>query len=95
MEFIEDSYLQGDTYESCLNNVLDTLNLLRELGFVIHLEKSNLVSSWKENQNKGTDDSLPKQCYMLKRTSKNNGKYCCKSSSCNLWTSSLQTFRKR
>ena len=26
-------YLQGDAYESCMNNILDTFNLLRELGF--------------------------------------------------------------
>ena len=43
--FVDDSYLQGDTYESCLNNILDTLNLLRELGFAIHPEKSILIAS--------------------------------------------------
>ena len=34
-----DSYLQGDAYQSCLTNILDTVNLLRELGFVIHSDK--------------------------------------------------------
>ena len=43
--YVDDSCLQGDTYESCLNNVLDTSNLLRELGFVIYPEKSILISS--------------------------------------------------
>ena len=38
-------YLQGDAYESCMNNILDTFNLLKELGFVIHPEKSMLNPS--------------------------------------------------
>lgn len=42
--YVDDSYLQGDTYESCLNNILGTLNLLRKLEFVIHPEKSTLIS---------------------------------------------------
>ena len=28
--YVDASYLQGDTYEFCLHNILDTLNLLRE-----------------------------------------------------------------
>ena len=42
---VDDSYLQGDTYESCLYNVLDTLNLLRVLGFAINPEKPILTPS--------------------------------------------------
>ena len=34
-----DSYLQRDAYQSCLTNILDNVNLLRELGFVIHSDK--------------------------------------------------------
>ena len=30
------SYLQGETYQACLDNISDTIKLLRELGFVIH-----------------------------------------------------------
>ena len=41
--YVADSYLQGDTYQSCLTNILDTVNLLRELGFVIHSDKSFLT----------------------------------------------------
>ena len=41
--YIDDSYLQGDDYYSCLANVLDTLRLLYYLGFLIHPEKSVLV----------------------------------------------------
>ena len=43
--YVDDWYLKGDTYEACLNNMLDTLNLLRELGFVIHPEKPILTPS--------------------------------------------------
>ena len=43
--YVDDSYLQGDTYQSCLNNVLANLNLLR--GLVIYPEKSILILSQK------------------------------------------------
>ena len=43
--YVDDSYLQGGTYRSCLNNVLHTLKLLRELGFAIHPEKPILIFS--------------------------------------------------
>ena len=33
---VDDSYLQGETYQACLDNISDTIKLLRELGFVIH-----------------------------------------------------------
>ena len=46
--YIADLYLQGDTYQSCLTNILDTVNLLRELGFVIHSDKS-VLNQVKEN----------------------------------------------
>ena len=39
--YADDSYLQGDSYESCLKNVNDTM--FRSLGFTIHLEKSVLT----------------------------------------------------
>ncbi|CAB4010938.1 Transposon Tf2-6 poly, partial [Paramuricea clavata] len=40
---IDDSYLQGDDYVSCLENVIDTVRLLFTLGFVIHPDKSVLI----------------------------------------------------
>ena len=43
--YVDDSYLQGDTYQSCLPNILGTIKLLRELGFVIHPDKSVLTPS--------------------------------------------------
>ena len=42
---IDDSYLQGDDYEDCDNNVLDTAKLLHSLGFIIHPEKSSFIPS--------------------------------------------------
>lgn len=38
--YIDDSYLQGDTYEECHHNIIDTATLLAKLGFYIHPEKS-------------------------------------------------------
>ena len=43
--YVDDSYLQGDKYQSCHGNVLDTIKLLTELGFVIHPDKSVLTPS--------------------------------------------------
>ena len=41
--YVDDSYLQGDSSESCLKNVNDTIIILRSLGFTIHPEKSVLT----------------------------------------------------
>ena len=43
--YIDDSYLQRETYQACPDNISDTIRLLRELGFVIHTEKSVLTHS--------------------------------------------------
>ena len=43
--FVENSYLQGDTYQSCLANILDIMKLLKELSFIIHPDKSVLTPS--------------------------------------------------
>ena len=40
--YIDDSYLQGDSYESLLKNVNDTIIMFSSLGFTIHPEKSVL-----------------------------------------------------
>ena len=45
VEYVDDSYLQGETYQAYLDNISDTIKLLRELGFVIHTEKSVLIPS--------------------------------------------------
>ena len=36
--YIDDSYLRGDGYQDCLANVVDTIELLDSLGFIIHPE---------------------------------------------------------
>ena len=41
--YVDDLYLQEDTYQSFLANIVDTIKLLRELGFVIHPDKSVLT----------------------------------------------------
>ena len=40
--YIDDSYLQGDTYAHCLENIHATRNLLVSLGFSINQDKSVL-----------------------------------------------------
>ena len=37
--YVDDSYLKGGTYQKCFQNVVYTTNILRELGFLINLEK--------------------------------------------------------
>ena len=43
--YVNDSYLQGETNQACLDNILDATELLRELGFAIRTEKSVLIPS--------------------------------------------------
>ena len=43
--YIDDLYLQGDTFHECLENALNTVQLLRDLGFVVKEEKSCLHPS--------------------------------------------------
>ena len=40
--YLDDSYLQGISYESCLKNVNDTIIVLQSLGFTIYPEQSLL-----------------------------------------------------
>ena len=42
MVFVDNSYLQGNTYKACLHNIENTMELLRNLGFTIHATKSLL-----------------------------------------------------
>ena len=41
--YVDDTYLQSDSYEQCCANIEDTVNLLRSLGFTIHPKKSILI----------------------------------------------------
>ena len=38
--YIDDSYLQGGSYEECLANALDTVKMFHSLGFILHPHKS-------------------------------------------------------
>ena len=41
--YVDDSYLQGDDYEDCFSNVLNTIEIIRSLGFTIHPEQSKFI----------------------------------------------------
>lgn len=41
--YIDDSYLQGESYEECQSNVNATVELFTRLGFVVHPEKSVIM----------------------------------------------------
>ena len=41
--YIDDSYLQGDSYSECTSNVIDTVSILDKVGFVTHPEKSVFI----------------------------------------------------
>lgn len=38
--YLDDSFLEGDSFDACLSNVQDTLTLLGDLGFCPNLDKS-------------------------------------------------------
>ena len=40
--FIDDSLLVSDTFKECKQNVMDTVQIMTELGFIIHQKKSVL-----------------------------------------------------
>lgn len=41
--YIDDCYVQAETFDMCLENINDTVNILENLGFVINREKSMMV----------------------------------------------------
>ena len=43
MEYIDDSYLQGNTASDCADNIFHTVHLLQSLGFTIHPKKSTMT----------------------------------------------------
>ena len=45
--YVDDSYLQGETFEECLQNITETVKLLQSLGFTIDPEKSVLQRTQK------------------------------------------------
>lgn len=44
---IDDSYLQGGSFEECLANVLDTVKMFLSLGFILHPQKSVFTPTQK------------------------------------------------
>ena len=42
--YLDDSFLQGKTYDACVKNTIDTIIMLDKLGFVIHPDKSTFLS---------------------------------------------------
>ena len=45
MGYIDDSYLQGPSFDDCSNNVQDTVHLFSKVAFLLNKEKSILVPS--------------------------------------------------
>lgn len=41
--YIDDSLLQSDTYEQCIQNIQDTMELIDSVGLTTHPEKSIIV----------------------------------------------------
>ena len=41
--YIDDSFLQSDTYKECVRNISDTLHLADNLGFTVHKTKSVVI----------------------------------------------------
>ena len=41
--YIDDIYIQSDSYEGCMNNVLSTFKKFDNLSFVIHPDKSKFI----------------------------------------------------
>lgn len=43
--YLDDLYLQNNTYEGCVHTIIDTLQILEQYGFTIHPDKSVLIPS--------------------------------------------------
>lgn len=41
--YIDDSLLTGQTYDECAKNVIDTIQLIDNLGFIAHPDKSVFI----------------------------------------------------
>jgi hypothetical protein len=41
--YIDDSYLQAETYDECTQNVCQTIKMVQNLGFKVNFEKSALI----------------------------------------------------
>ena len=45
--FVDESYLQGDTEQECMNNIQATVDSLLKFGFIVHEKKSVLKPTQK------------------------------------------------
>ena len=45
--YIDDSYLQGPSFDDCSKNVQDTVQLFNKVGFLLNKEKSILIPSYE------------------------------------------------
>ena len=45
--YIDDSFLQGDTFDECTNNIKASLELIMSLGFIVHPNKSVIIPTQK------------------------------------------------
>ena len=43
--YLDDMYLQGKTYQECVGNVIDSVQVVDSLGFVVHPAKSTFIPS--------------------------------------------------
>ena len=43
VSYINDSLLQGDSFEGCQRNVIDSITLVDQLGLTVHPEKSVFI----------------------------------------------------
>ena len=41
--YVDDCYLQGDSFTKCAENVIRTIDILESLGFYIKIEKSEII----------------------------------------------------
>ena len=62
--YVDDLYFQGDDYEDCFSNVLNTIEILRSLGFTIHPIHTNPEKS----------EFIPTQCITFLGFILNSGK---------------------
>ena len=44
--YIDDSWLMGIDRDTCAKNVIDTIQLMEKLGFVVHPQRSVLICTY-------------------------------------------------
>ena len=67
--YIDDIYLPNDIKENCIKNVINTVQLLRSLGFAVHAEQSQFLPT-QEVDSLGFTISSVKMTISLKKEKK-------------------------